>query len=1194
MIANQQQQQHQTSRQFDYLRLLAKLADCPASGAKVTSIMATAPTTATTGQTNNSTSQLISNPNNLQADEMSTMSGAQTTTTTTTTTSFECLRQKPIEQIMQRIPLELLQSSPGQQQPGKWQRAINLLFSTGLTPMTATSTGPPANLDNLNEQQLELLINLSTREQLQRSIKPNEATTSSGTTSHLDASELAELDALFNAIYTQQGPTMRPLFGPHLGPTIIEHAHQQQDLAAAMLGAELDSDQRRSESLFGGRDLLIGVTHQLVDRGPSSTETRTEDDSDGHRLGPGHLLAEYFNAQAESNGLDEEQAIGQVNSFVKSFYRYHQQEISNSIVEHYLTGTWRAPKRVGLVTTPTEKPNQPEEQRKQQHQVFLFDSLLEAFQDALVNVPVLKTAIIHSVRQLESVADVFVGQLYERMLNKRTNNPRLIDDKSLLAEFVSFASRLFDDPNWPLELKQNNTDELESEPPHIQQPHSTYLYQFDANLLVKSMESLPGQHRGQVFAQIKSNLRELATQMRAQLKHNLGFSCAFDLIELDEYRQSDRPIDRIHRLICSRLGQMLANFVATGNVNKKIATSEAERNATTADDQMSLYESNCLSSQANSDSNQVDVTNSDHHSVNLANYQPQDRSSWCKSQLDELTLNYVKDNLESLDERKLANPWKVFNVFSQQIATLVSATGDRRLPIELDSLMGDNTNGRPAEDENRLLAKSSFWSNFVQALNCSRTQPLMSLFPSSSLALNSTLLNLNLLSNNCQSNQARTVNSLLSSLSMRMKQQLIGRLSAGNSRENEPLAKRMSLAGNLQDEPPPPGTNSTPDNVEEAGDLAKKQQSSNSLNGSLSLLTVDSSDHLNSTGGVTSRVVHSIRQLVRSKHALIGLLTGSLLISFLLVTTAYAIIRYKKHYRCPADKKSPPEHPDKQVDESNNASLAEQREELAIPTGFLPAIQWQAQDVQPEQDKDVQVCASHSSTLNTSTFSAGNNQDQCPIMLPLVATDGTLDDYEEATQLPLLGSTCVHGSIRHQPGCSMFLLSGGQPNDPDGQLDAHRQLSSNNGGGSSSETKTTTEATNSLASNKKRVKISDPLGAARTLGSSAKLLSRDSQQQQLNYCPVHRAPSYQGVQFLDEQVDPFNYYQTTEWPSQASMLIQRPHQQHLAGGSIDLLDQQLINQNQLYHRSNLISNNNNNDPSFNQTMTLARNIHRHN
>lgn len=477
---------------------------------------------------------------------------------------FECLRSKPIELITRKVPLELLHLEPSTGQvliQSRWLR---------------TSAAGQSSLEDPDE-----LLPVDARQ--------------------LDRLMLRALDergslhsALFGATSALGG---RPLFAPVIDGSIVP----DEDLAHAML---------KPGSHFGLHDLLVGLSSPVLD-GSASNQPNTTGKPRVH-LSPDLAMAAHVDQQLASTGLTDEQAVEVVGNFARSFYRYHTQEIANSVISHYLD-TFSA----GL-------------SGRSRHDNLL-ESLLGAFQDALVNVASLRVAIIHSLKQLELLVEPY-AKLYQNISHQ---------------SFQAFARQQHD--------LLSSTEK-----------RSTYLFQLNGEGLAQELKE----------AGIKVTTGTEDEQKSYQLQRPLSLACSFELSA-----QTDR--NAFERLACARISSTLSSFVASGRL---LPGQQSWQDCATEADSGST-QSSCA-----------------HEQLVLA------------ARLGEL----VED----------ASEWPQFNPFTWQIANLPSSP---RRTVE------------PSAD---FLSRASFWSNFIPALNCSRTQPIV---PSSLLVptseRSSSLLKLNLLFN---------------------------------------------------------------------------------------------------------------------------------------------------------------------------------------------------------------------------------------------------------------------------------------------------------------------------------------------------------------------------------------------------------------------------------------------------------------
>uniref|UniRef100_A0A6G1SIE4 Neuroligin-4, Y-linked n=1 Tax=Aceria tosichella TaxID=561515 RepID=A0A6G1SIE4_9ACAR len=908
-----QQQQQQVAASQQHLRLLAQLNDCPAA----------------TGA----------------ADE-------EPRTNLGPAMMIECLKTKPAEIVMRHLPVELIDSSrPASAISGiplalRWiqpmEQALDLLIkeelksqlddntTTNSTTTTTVHQNPDYSRRNELEQlkrlfasaradqtaalveahQLDRLIGLMINRFVQVPASALHSTVGASGGDEDSSRLVGLLSELLGAIYLPSNKTLPigPVFAPQLEPGLI--------LAAGAAANELDlaDSMLQRSSLFNRRDLLIGLTHPLVDfnqgessspQSPSSDSNYEEehhDDDDDDTALP--LVPGFASRKSLELGLSEEQAIGQVNLFVRSFYRYHQQEISNSIISQYLSrksglrptaGAARGMEEsigaagAGVGASSTSAAGQQHAARLQKQQ-FLANAMRTLYRDSLVDVPLIKSGLIHSLQQLELLADLFVGkQLSQMELLRQDENhdeeqlEQLMDESWLETEFYKFAKSYYQRPAlWPIHLLRssaaanNNTtsDFVSGQDPHLRAPsspenqkvgpRSTFLFQFAADRLdwLQRLRATISRLESRVSSRLTGDrsVRAILVKMLDELTgaswtaagKNNKFRCSFSsLFDDDDYNDDAHELTgtgrgsitgegatlygTFKRWLCRRMAnEKLANFVETGNVNfgsiqrtsssprpKEMLERQLERAECGSADVGSLKDTKLSPTSARQQvQTSVEAGQDDHDLVQLDeqnygnnNYEnsstfemildldngssdtpaankPAKSSRLCSQLIQALAFEELADEgADSQDQTDVAangenddselDKWTVFNVFSQQLASLFASRKDHstnRWWWSMDSFISSaNSNSQLREAFD---GKVAFWANFVNALNCSKTQPI----GASSLSLfshaNSTLLNMNL-NQNCQlAGGIRTASSVLQSMGGRIKQELSQRVRA--------------------------------------------------------------------------------------------------------------------------------------------------------------------------------------------------------------------------------------------------------------------------------------------------------------------------------------------------------------------------------------------------------------------------------
>lgn len=769
-----------------HLRLLARLSDCP--------VYLGAPSKGVGGNgiiSNNASVQPAQHQ--LANNGVGSGHGGSDIETRTNALTIECLRQKPIEQIMQRIPLDLLhfdQTTGDISMPAKWLRM--------LSQVSQTSNIAPQNY-SIDSLELSKLISAATRLKLEK----EEPSAGNGwalqdggfLVDHLRGSSEASSE-LFGAIFGQPSASMQPIFGPIMDGTMVPN----EDISSAML---------KPGSTFAQRDLLIGLSQPSIIKharlsGKSAAnqgqQAAREDGSFEFRYRPDHSIAERITSQLQQTGLSSEPAVEMINVFVRSFYRHHNQEISNSIINHYLNGQsnnghrLRPRKRIDGESNPNGGDSNTADQERR---LLVLDSVLQMFQDALTSVPVLKTALIHATKQLDSLLEAFVGQEFDRwsqLAGNSLSSSRMATSesftqqyhpKSVLESFTRFAKALFGDPDWPLELRSPV-----SSIPAPSQPKSTYLYQLDSRLVIGDLQGFATKQANEPAssAWFQRAISDTLSALFVDIKNDnyqvsLSAACALDfsLYESD-LRNKPSLISRFQGKLCARFALLLARFASKGKIDSALSRESESSRGVSLKEKLSRHETRCISG-------------SDAHLVQPAEPEPQAVSSddttsrpmdarACQSELESLALDHLVEEYENFIGDDSGDPmgasrrgqqWTTFDLFTQQVASLVVA---REPALLIGSISHDDSSASQShsgDPKSTLLARSSFWLNFIPALNCTRTLPITPNNPLVSVSSSSLLLNLNL-QFNCQRG-ARTVYNMFEYLVTSIKQQLEARIS---------------------------------------------------------------------------------------------------------------------------------------------------------------------------------------------------------------------------------------------------------------------------------------------------------------------------------------------------------------------------------------------------------------------------------
>lgn len=932
-----------------YIRMLAKLVNCP---------LYLRPQASSQQQQQNSTKSGVASIA-LTSHQQPPLVGFGSDEAKNNALLFECLRHKPVEQIVQRIPLELLQQS---QPTGDISIASRFLKNSALQIEAGSLDSPlmssfkfeqqqqqssQRQLNSLDFSQLKRLVMHITREQLDRErlaaeVKLDKDNGDNNT--NLDAPQLSEL---FTAIYWPTSASLRPLFGPVIDGTIIPVSNNNDD-------GDVSMNMLKSSSNFGHRDLMIGISRPVFGTYNNNNEgDEVNEDDAKQELRSDYFIADRISEKLEQEGVSSEQAIEMVNLFVRSFYRHHNQEIANSLINHYLNNANQPMrKRVRFNLSSFSGKNKAVlddgEAKLRQQQLALLQALLELFRDSLTNVPVLKTALIHAAKQLDPLLDVFAGQQFEKwqqgqlegpsrnnnnltFASNMDRNSNLISSASatamkgeplerrkLLESFAHFARQLFAHSEWPLKLHSP----ISTPNTPVQQPKATYLYQLDSSLLIKevqvALERLKLDYKKEerfdrrtLLSSLKDNLEGVLVKLQTRnFERHLSFACAFEFgsrSKLDlmyeegegEEVEEDKEdvLDHLKEVVCSKLGILIARFVSTGNLNvqlqqisDRLDDVEDDYSIEPLPDQASKYARECLTNPA--DHHLVQASSSD---SSIAQELRVKSKLECQLRLNKLTISYLFTSESDSDDESRSNPnqnspqqgsiWTVFNLFSQQMASLLK-------PKSLWTMREVSTQNY--DQKSSLISRASFWSNFIPALNCSKTQPIIpaSLLATSSTlpsSLNSSLLSLNL-AFSCQQG-AKTSIDVMESLIANMEQQLESNIERWNSMQfSSRLAPTISQNHhNLR-----MANMSQSGSADESQQQDQQQQSSEQQveNEQIKQLTGNSNNSLKSELIQVSRSSNE-QDNIHIKYVGIVLTACSLVVSITLASGVFVVVRQR-------------------------------------------------------------------------------------------------------------------------------------------------------------------------------------------------------------------------------------------------------------------------------------------------------------
>lgn len=585
---------------------------------------------------------------------------------------FECLKRKPIDQLMQRVqlPMELMQLNP-------------------VTGEIITQTNQV--LPTLNNQQESLTNeNLSTLDSLALIIMNG----FSGRT------ETPTLSSLF-----------RPLFGPNID--LLTVPVNGDDLASMMLN---------SMDQFGSADLLAGLSfespiptieHNSLDKHSSNIETslkkidRKLQSSLAHK-NPVHVFAEKLSALDGQLGLTHKQADELVRAFVRAFYRYHDREIMNSLISNYL---WQA-----SITSS--------ENNQRQQNLHLLESLMLAFQDSLINVPLIRTVLIHATHQLTPISQHISHRLI-RLLNitqPGDENLSQLDLKSIAQSFTEEILKRSDvnDPHTDL---YHDPFEFSAR----KQLSATYLYQFDPSNLFKSIQqSIDAlnekfSRNNPSWFMIKDPLDMMLTQMKSDnFPLKLGFSCSLESFDFDEAEyhknltESSYIAIKFNDWLCSTMASVVNDFATRGRISLSAKPQMSENNLSQLrgmnDDwyHESVLKLDHLTKYCshNSSENQRIAKEIDVERVKK------------RCDINDLALEMIVHEF-MIPQGNLHDTHHVrmFNQISREVAVLPSAKNIWNMKKIKDD-------GQELEHRSSFASRANYWLNNLPTLNCTKTQAL--------------------------------------------------------------------------------------------------------------------------------------------------------------------------------------------------------------------------------------------------------------------------------------------------------------------------------------------------------------------------------------------------------------------------------------------------------------------------------------
>lgn len=535
----------------------------------------------------------------------------------------------------------------------------------------------------------------------------------------LDAFEAranASLSRAFEALFAHApSDTLRPLFAPH-----------GSDLALP---------------LFGSRDLMLGFSQPLL--GQPTSDARAPSDEQRAALLP---IAEKLRPETQHAGLELSAAFEFAAAFVKSAYKFHAQEITNSIISQYFAQS----KLANLSRAVAAGGAQLLEQRA------AYSALLELLEDSLVVAPIVKTALLHSNAQLQKLGARFVAHQFAQLLAKvsRELKSQLVPCNNSTSDgrMDTFVDSQLDQLT-SLDALQESLNEAQ-EAGGEESVKSTFLFQLDFASARRKL--LAAVSSSTLKVPLQESLDEEGDAELARSFDDLAFDCIFELRGAASRRESLGAA--LRELVCERVALQMAQFAKTGTLTLRAARDEQHSNdATTVSgatvDAEHFYEGRQSTVELHNQqelSDECSANNASSSSMVSDNVFPSQvgarQRTEVECQLRKLIALATRKTINSSDAKSGKPLAPTFNAFTQRFLSLDSISGGFGAD-SFASLFARQS--RDISDSSQLLsARLEFWFNFVPALNCSTTQPLTA---SARLRLpnehSSTLLGLNLHAN---------------------------------------------------------------------------------------------------------------------------------------------------------------------------------------------------------------------------------------------------------------------------------------------------------------------------------------------------------------------------------------------------------------------------------------------------------------
>lgn len=344
-------------------------------------------------------------------------------------------------------------------------------------------------------------------------------------------------------------------------------------------------------------------------------------------------------------------------------------------------GTSDKQQHMSAATHTTNRPQS--DQQEVAATVNLYESISQAFNDALTYVPVLKTGLIHAQQRLNRYYEPVLNRMivdYLNQANHADNNNKLVFElldgglnSTTLQQIVRLALTSTTTSGHHNDERPNEQDEDDIGLAR-RDPRSTYLFQFTGT----------------------SNFVDLLLMRPPDLSQPKRAHLNDDHLEAKKWR------------LAHKLSHILASFVESGEIND-------------------TYKPQLLTIVNNE--TVVGRKPNDHHQANGGNRartggEPSDRDTIVTS--DEYGDHVITAKISAPNTRTepLSShiKWPLFNSFDQSYVQIIDGSD---LPFDDATESVTELEHVNLGQNHDYLRRALFWANFISTLNCSRTQPIM-------------------------------------------------------------------------------------------------------------------------------------------------------------------------------------------------------------------------------------------------------------------------------------------------------------------------------------------------------------------------------------------------------------------------------------------------------------------------------------